>query len=207
IPPIDVNNQSRFDVYEILKYCVSRFDRNIFNRNIKAYKTANVCIEALKGNKVLCESAYEAELHNRLSYFLRDKGGKVTGKYHLVGGSKNKKKHQYVYLVIESPGYSVAIELAATLRKKDLVDHFSRALNYSKLLKSSEVWVVHFMAEDEAMKNLCWPNDKDLKKGLRVVHIYHNLDFEEVKTTAFWLIALIIIFLTITLNYRFWFKM
>ncbi|CAG8817795.1 7919_t:CDS:2, partial [Dentiscutata erythropus] len=94
---------------------------------------------------------------------LSHRGGKVTGQYHLVGRSKNNKKHRYVDLVIESPGHTVAIELAATLRKKGHL---------------------HFLYK--ATKDPYWPDDKDLKKGLRVAHIWHDLDFQEINTIACW---------------------
>ncbi|CAG8506723.1 19758_t:CDS:2 [Racocetra fulgida] len=138
------------DIYELIKQVIHQF------------------------NRFLRKSCYDSELYHVLVDFLGIKGYEVIGQYHILNKNGN---HKYADIVIKSSNSTIVLELSATARKKDLNEHFTRALNYSKLLSASEVWLIHFTCEDNYTKNPHWPADWKLKKGLRVVHFCHDWDF------------------------------
>ncbi|CAG8663457.1 3097_t:CDS:1, partial [Dentiscutata heterogama] len=94
--------------------------------------------------------------------------------------------HKYVDIVISRPNKTIALELLATATKKELNEHYERALLYDKKLPADETWVIHFTCEENAILEPYWPTESQLQKGLRVVHFWHDLDFTKVSMIACW---------------------
>ncbi|CAG8652711.1 17634_t:CDS:2, partial [Racocetra fulgida] len=71
-----------------------------------------------------------------------------------------------------------------TATKKELKEHYERALLYDKKLPADETWVIHFTCEENAISEPCWPTKSQLQRGLRVVYLWHDLDFTKIRITA-----------------------
>ncbi|CAG8588357.1 18944_t:CDS:2 [Gigaspora rosea] len=123
--------------------------------NLEIYETLKIAIGQFSQDVFRDTPAFKTARERR----------RTTGQYHLKRG----KRHRYVDVVLESPDHpAVGLELAATLDRSLLDEHFARALQYGEMLSSSssEVWVVHFTCQDGATENPYWPNDEDLHKDV-----------------------------------------
>ncbi|CAG8776273.1 11617_t:CDS:2, partial [Cetraspora pellucida] len=105
------------------------------------------------------ESVYDVEFYRIISNWLG--GFTITGQWHL--------KYR-----------------ATTATKQELKEHYERALLYDNKLLADETWVVHFTCEKNAILDPCWPTKSQLQKGLRVVYIWHDLNFTKIRMIACW---------------------
>ncbi len=172
------------DTLEVLKQSLCVFDKETMSwAPIRSFKVAHVYVNNSKDQLVPRESIYDAELYQILSNWLIN--FQITGQWHLVYYN-NKHKHKYSDIVITSPGYCIVLELLATTTEDKLKEHFEQALFYAEQLSMGETWVINFTCEDNAILKPCWPTNIVLKKGLRVVHFWHNLNFIKVLIIACW---------------------
>lgn len=188
-PKVEVPYRSSprtLDILEILKQAVCTFDRGNMNlAYLRSFKRAYVNVNNVRNECVPKESVYEAELYRILSNWLI--GFKITGQWHIVRHNNGHNQHKYSDIVIDSPGYpTVVLELLATAKRNELDEHFSRVLIYANELSAEEAWIVHFTCEDDVTKNPYWPGDNELKKGLRVVHFWHDINFTKIGVVACW---------------------
>ena len=136
-----------------------------------SFKKAYVNVNNLKNRSV----PKEAELYRILS------------NWHIVRRNNGHNQHKYSDIVIDSPGYpTVILELLATAKQNELDEHFSRVLIYANELSAEKAWIVHFTCEDDVTENPYWPGDSELKKGLRVVHFWHDINFTKIGVVACW---------------------
>ncbi|CAG8827198.1 20329_t:CDS:1, partial [Cetraspora pellucida] len=172
------------DIFKVLKQTVLVFDKEII-KSLSSYKVARVLVNNAKNERVPRESVYDAEFYRIISNWLG--GFTITGQWHLkycAGGHINNK---YVDIVISRPDHPIIVlELLATATKQGLKEHYERALLYDKKLPADETWVVHFTCEENAISDPCWPTNSQLQKGLRVVYIWHDLDFTKIRMIACW---------------------
>ena len=64
--------------------------------------------------------------------------------------------------------------------------HITRAKDSKNNLGATEAWVIHFTREDNYLDHPRWQSDQLLWENINVVHIWHNLDFTEVKVMTKW---------------------
>jgi hypothetical protein len=172
------------DILKALKQVVCVFDKEtIKSRN--SFKLARVLVNNANNREVPRESVYDAELYRIMSNWL----GRftVTGQWHLKYRASGHINNKYVDIVIARSDHpTIAFELLASATKKELKEHYERALIYDKKLPANETWVVHFTCEENAISVPCWPTNAQLQKGLRVVFFWHDLDFMKVNMIACW---------------------
>nr|CAG8507490.1 6128_t:CDS:2 [Entrophospora candida] len=182
------SSSNTLDILEVLKQVVRIFDKKIIEvTSCHSFKMAHVFVEASKDRRVPRESVYDSELYRILSNWLSIKNFQITGQWHLISRTGGRNNHKYSDIIINSPDHpTVVLELLATAKQSELDEHFERALTYAKLLSAGETWVIHFSCEDKITENPYWPADRELKKGLRVVHFWHDLYFTKIKMIACW---------------------
>ncbi|CAG8579474.1 12231_t:CDS:2, partial [Cetraspora pellucida] len=172
------------DILEALKQIVSIFDQETI-KSCNSFKLARVLVNNANNREVPRESIYDAELYRIMSNWL----GRftVTGQWHLKYRASGHINNKYVDIVISRPDHpTIALELLATATKKELKEHYERALLYDKKLPADNTWIVHFTCEENAISEPCWPTKSQLQKGLRAVYFWHNLDFTKIKMIACW---------------------
>ncbi|RHZ81155.1 hypothetical protein Glove_123g146 [Diversispora epigaea] len=172
------------DIFKALKQVICVFDQEtIKSRN--SFKSARVLVNNANNQKVPRESVYDTELYRIMSNWLG--GFAVTGQWHLKYRSSGHVNNKYIDIVISQLNHpTIVFELLATATKKELKEHYERALLYDKKLPADETWVIHFTCEENAISEPCWPTNSKLQKGLRVVHIWHDLNFTKVSMIACW---------------------
>ena len=79
-----------------------------------------------------------------------------------------------------------ASELLATGTDKELDEHFTRSLEYSKSFSEAgvagvEVWVINFTRADDTLSNPHWQSNEQAADGLNVMHIWHDMNFKTIK--------------------------
>ncbi|CAG8768333.1 12030_t:CDS:2, partial [Racocetra fulgida] len=168
-PKVDVPyhpSTGTLDIFEVLKQVIRVFDREtIKSRN--SFKLARVLVSNVNNQKVPRESVYDAELYQIMSNWL----GRftITGQWHLKYRASEHINNKYVDIVISQLNHpTIALELLATATKKELKEHYERALLYDKKLPADETWVVHFTCCKDAISEPDWPTESQLQKGLRV---------------------------------------
>jgi hypothetical protein len=181
---VPYHSSRTLDILEALKQIVVIFDKEII-RSLSSYKTACVAVNSLENVTVPRESVYDAELYrimtNWFSEFI------VTGQWHLKYRANGHVNHKYIDIVISRPGHpTIALELLATATKKELNEHYERALTYTEKLSADETWVVHFTCCEASICYPCWPTAQLLVKGLRVVIFWHDLGFTKIRMRACW---------------------
>ena len=72
----------------------------------------------------------------------------------------------------------------ATSSIPKLDGHFKQVFKYTEQLRPQEIWIVHFSHEDFVVSDPYWPCEKLQKKGLNVVHFWHDRDFKNVRMSA-----------------------
>ncbi|CAG8761697.1 8437_t:CDS:2, partial [Racocetra fulgida] len=148
------------DILTTLTQVVRVFDQETIKSN-NSFKIAHVPVNNANNREVPRESVYDAELYRVMSNWLSR--FTVTGQWHLkyrAGGHINNK---YVDIVISRPDHpTIALELLATATKEEFKEHYEWAILYDKKLPADETW------------------------GLRVVYLWHDLDFTKIRITACW---------------------
>nr|CAG8434217.1 15002_t:CDS:2 [Entrophospora candida] len=136
-------------------------------------------------NQEVRESVYDAELYQIMSNWL-DRF-RVTGQWHLKYCASGHINNKYVDIVISRSDHpKIVFELLATATKKELKEHYERALIYDKKLPADETWIVHFTCEANAISEPCWPTKSQLQKGLRVIYFWHDLGFTKTRMISCW---------------------
>ncbi|CAG8781083.1 45941_t:CDS:1, partial [Gigaspora margarita] len=186
-PKVDVPyhpSTGTLNVLEVLKQVVRVFDQEtIKSRN--SFKLARVPVGNANNREVPRESVYDAELYRIMSNWL----GRftITGQWHLKYRASGHINNKYVDIVIARPDHpTIALELLATATKKELKEHYERALLYDNKLPADEAWVVHFTCCEDAISEPYWPTESQLQKGLRVVYFWHDPDFTQIRVIACW---------------------
>ncbi|CAG8706565.1 26622_t:CDS:2 [Racocetra persica] len=138
--------------------------------------------------KVPRESVYDAEMYRILHNWLaKVHNFEVTGQWHLEQVCDDEYHHLYCNLAITKNNSSkpVAIlELLATASSINLNKHFEQVLKYAEKLFPLEKGIVHFSHEDDVVKNPYWPCEELQKKGLNVVHFWHDEDYTNVRMSS-----------------------
>ncbi|CAG8678044.1 3304_t:CDS:10, partial [Gigaspora margarita] len=153
------------DILETLKQIVSIFDQETI-KSCNSFKLARVLVNNANNREVPRESIYDAELYRIMSNWL----GRFTvmGQWHLKYRASGHINNKYVDIVISRPDHpTIALELLAIATKKELKEHYERALLYDKKLPADDIWIVHFTCEENAISEPCWPTKSQLQKGLR----------------------------------------
>ncbi|CAG8686291.1 6922_t:CDS:2, partial [Cetraspora pellucida] len=168
------------DVPEVLKQVTCVFDKETI-RSRNSFKIAQVLVGNVNHRNVPRESVYDAELYRIMSNWLG--GFRITGQWYLKYRASGHINNKYVDIVISRPKHpTIVFELLATATKKELKEHYERALLYDKKLPADETWVIHFTCEENAILEPCWPTKSQLQKDLRVNtnnNTSHVTDVEE----------------------------
>ncbi|CAJ0913355.1 16617_t:CDS:2 [Entrophospora sp. SA101] len=105
-------------------------------------------------NQEVRESVYDAELYQIMSNWLGR--FRVTGQWHLKYCASGHINNKYVDIVISRSDHpKIVFEFLATATKKELKEHYERALIYDKKLPADETWIVHFTYEENAISEPC----------------------------------------------------
>jgi hypothetical protein len=104
---------------------------------------------------------------------------------------KDKKQRINCSLIITAPKKpSAMIDILATETKDDLYEHFDRTLEYAQSLDPKlnvrEIWVAHFTCQDFITKSPPWPKGEQQEMGLKVAHIWHDINFKTARISARW---------------------
>ncbi|RHZ47929.1 hypothetical protein Glove_564g63 [Diversispora epigaea] len=186
-PKVEVPRHSTtgaLDILNALKLVVCVFDQETI-KSCNSFKLAHVLVDNVNNRKVPRESVYDVELYRIMSNWLRR--FTVTGQWHLKYRASGHNNYKYVDIVISKSDHpTIVFELLATATKKELKEHYERALLYNKKLSADETWIIHFTCEENAISKPCWPTDTQLRKGLRVIFFWHNLDFTKIKIITCW---------------------
>ena len=166
------------DLYAILKTVLKIFDRNLIERAaVSSYKIATVKVDGHTKAMVPRESIYYSELFRVLSNWFQREKLQVTGQWHHVVDNN----HRYSDIIIEGRTSRIVLELLATGAPGSVNEHITRAKDYRNNLGATEAWVIHFTREDNYFDHPRWQSDQLLWENINVLHIWHNLDFTEVK--------------------------
>ncbi|CAG8598194.1 2444_t:CDS:2, partial [Ambispora gerdemannii] len=172
------------DTFNVLKQTVRVFDKEII-KSLRSFKVAHVLVNNAKNERVPRESVYDTELNRIMTNWLG--GFMITGQWHLKYRASGHMNNKYVDIVISRPGHpTIALELLATATKKELEEHYERALLYDKKLPADEMWIIHFTCEENAILEPFWPTKSQLQRGLRVVYLWHDLEFTKIRIIACW---------------------
>ncbi|RHZ88674.1 hypothetical protein Glove_21g216 [Diversispora epigaea] len=186
-PKVEVpyySSTGTLDILKTLKQVICVFDQEAI-KSCNSFKLARVLVNNANNRKVPRESVYDAELYRIMSNWLG--GFVVTGQWHLKYQSSGHVNNKYIDIIISQLDHpTIAFELLATATKKELKEYYEQALLYDKKLSADEKWIIHFTCEENATSEPCWPTNSKLQKGLRVIHIWHDLDFIKVNMIACW---------------------
>ncbi|CAG8594597.1 10798_t:CDS:2, partial [Cetraspora pellucida] len=148
------------DIFKVLKQTVLVFDKEII-KSLRSYKVACVLVNNAKNERVPRESVYDVEFYWIISNWLG--GFTITGQWHLKYLANGHINNKYIDIVISRSDHpTIAFELLSTATKQELKEHYERAFLYDNKLPADETW------------------------GLRVVYIWHDLDFTKIKMIACW---------------------
>ncbi|CAG8528853.1 7476_t:CDS:2 [Racocetra fulgida] len=170
-PKVDVPyhpSTGTLDIFEVLKQVIRVFDRETI-KSCNSFKLARVLVSNSYDRKVPRESVYDAELYRIMSNWL----GRftITGQWHLKYRASEHISNKYVDIVISQPDHpTIALELLATATKKELKEHYERALLCDKKLPADETWIVHFTCCEDAISEPYWPTESQLQKGLQACY-------------------------------------
>ncbi|GES89378.1 P-loop containing nucleoside triphosphate hydrolase protein [Rhizophagus clarus] len=103
-------------------------------------------------------------------------------KWHLNHiGKDGDPHHLYCDFAIKfnSSTFPIAIlELVVTASSTDLERHYIRIFEYASQLCPDEIWVIHFSCEDNFVPY--WPRKRLQKRGLNVIHFWHDKKFKNI---------------------------
>ncbi|GES85290.1 P-loop containing nucleoside triphosphate hydrolase protein [Rhizophagus clarus] len=153
------SNQS-LDTFEVLKTVVRHFDTDIIVQgSLFSYKSSNHLVVDLQCyNKVPRENWYFNHI-----------------------GKDGDPHHLYCDFAIKfnSSTFPIAIlELVVTAFSTDLERHYIRIFEYASQLCPDEIWVIHFSCEDNFVPY--WPRKRLQKRGLNVIHFWHDKKFKNI---------------------------
>ncbi len=192
-PSIEVPLQANgtVNIFEVVKSVVCTFDpKTIALGSFRSYKNSNnLLIDSKQNIRVPRESVYEAEMYRILTNWLaKVHEFEITSQWHLEKVCEDGDYHHfYCDLTIKKtdvPNPIAVIEILATGTVSKIKKHFNQVLNYANQLGSQEAWIVHFSREDSVVSDPCWPNNKLQKRGLNVVHFWHDKDFKNIRISA-----------------------
>ena len=191
--PVDIplRNDGSIDVLDILKTAVRDFDQGtIALGSSRSYKSSNhIYVNSEHFIKVPRKSTYNAEMYRVLANWLRKfHSFEITGQWHLEQVCDDGDYHHlYCDLTIKKPDSlhpEALLELLATASVSKLNGHFEQVFKYTEQLCPQEIWIVHFSREDFVVSDPYWPCEKLQKRGLNVVHFWHDKEFKNVRMSA-----------------------
>jgi hypothetical protein len=181
-PPLDASGKT-LDFLKTLAESLKYFDKELIHlaafRSSKSSKAIKV--DGSRYAQVPRECVYDTELMRILSNWLQShRGWTVTGQWHL----KNPfGKHKYTDIVIQKTDTTL-LELLATGDEALVNSHIDKTPEYMHLLKAQKAWIIHFTREDDYVP--VWQSDDMLRKGVNLVHVWHNAEFTTVQMIAKW---------------------
>lgn len=169
-----------FTLIESLKF----FDKDLIRATgSRSFKSSTVLVCGVSGSHVPRESVYDAELMRIFCCWLRPlHGWNVTGQWHLRTALG---QHKYTDMILQqdkSP--PIVLELLATGDPSSVKSHIAKTSENNRLLSANEGWVIHFTCEDDY--GPIWQSDEELNNGVNIMHISHDLDFEQLRVWACW---------------------
>jgi hypothetical protein len=189
--PLPCHVDSSLDIIKVLELAVHQVDAEIvYQGSSRAYKSSkHLCINSGYAVKVPRESVYDAEMYRIFVNWLKHIHGiEVTGQWHLQGmDDTGDSHHLYCDLTIKRPNQDrpiAILELLATASRSTLDKHFLQIFNYAQQLQSEEMWIIHFSREDNLLSSPYWPSKELQKKGLNIVHFWHDQEFINVRMSA-----------------------
>ncbi|GBC05840.1 hypothetical protein RclHR1_06470003 [Rhizophagus clarus] len=106
----------------------------------------------------------------------------IVSQWHLNHiGKDGDPHHLYCDFAIKfnSSTFPIAIlELVVTASSADLERHYIRIFEYASQLCPDEIWVIHFSCEDNFVPY--WPRKRLQKRGLNVIHFWHDKKFKNI---------------------------
>jgi hypothetical protein len=188
---IPFQNDGSVDILEILKTAVRDFDQGIIALgSFRSYKSSNhLYVNSEHYIKVPRESTYDAEMYWVLVNWLRKiHRYEITGQWHLEQVCDDGDYHHlYCDLTIkkpDSPHLEALLKLLATASIPKLNGHFEQVFKYEEQLHPQKIWIVHFSRKDYIVTNPYWLCEKLQKRGLNVIHFWHNREFKNVRMSA-----------------------
>jgi hypothetical protein len=173
-------------VLDVLTEAIRHFDMDhMRNARLNSFKSSKVMVGGGRGMLVPRESVYETELMRILSNWLPPQlKYAVSCQWHL---RTDEKEDRYCDVVIWKPQFpTILLELLATCEERDIRSHMDKILGYKSLLCADVAWVIHFTCEDEYTQNATWQSDEELKAGINVAHVVHDLEFTDIRIAARW---------------------
>lgn len=175
----------------MMKLLIPQFNANIiYLGSSRSYKKPQF-LKANSTQNVLVprESVYDAEMYRVLVNWLAYSFNiEITGQWHLeFVGHDGGYHHSYCDLTLKYPNDETPfaiLELLATASTSNLKKHVDQILSYARQLHPKELWIIHFYQTDNILSEPFWPDDSLLGKGLGMIHIWHNVDFTNVKLSA-----------------------
>ncbi|RPB01778.1 hypothetical protein L873DRAFT_1842228 [Choiromyces venosus 120613-1] len=184
-PILAICKNRQINVLKVLQEVVPLFDKDLLREApVVSYKLSKVQVDGYTENMIPRESVYNSELFRILRNWLVTRGKfKVFGQCHL----HIENSHTYSDIVIMKPGLpTVVLKLVATENAIEIERLLNKTLRYKNLHSVGEAWVIHFTCEDDYSKNPHWQSDELLRKGVFLMHLWHNLEFTEVRMSARW---------------------
>jgi len=184
-PTLDESGQIDFlrALMESLKYFDKDHIRMAPSRSFKSSKAVKV--DGSRNAQVPRESTYDTELMRFLSNWLqRHHGWTVTGQWHLKNPFEEHKFTDIVLKKEDNP--TIVLELLATGDKNFVNSHIGKTPEYMDLLGAQQAWIIHFTCEDRSTYVPIWQSDDTLNAGVNLVHVWHNLEFTDVRMIAKW---------------------
>ncbi|CAG8459573.1 20567_t:CDS:2 [Racocetra persica] len=165
-PEVDISlriNKS-MDILGIVKQAFCFFNQNtIAQESSRPYKSSNNLLVDSKPNmNVPRESVYDAEMYRILfNWLTKVYHYEIIGQWHLEQvGEDGGHHHLYCDLTIK--------------KKED-----SNPIAILEL-----VWLIHFSREDDITKKPYWPSEELQKRGLNVIHFWHDKGFKNAFMSA-----------------------
>ncbi|GJJ77627.1 hypothetical protein EMPS_09986 [Entomortierella parvispora] len=180
-PPL---RDGSLDVMEIIKSALHFFDKLfIYQAHGLSYKSSPyaVLVNGSRRQSVPRESVYDSEMTRIFRNWLSTLHG-----YEVIGQRHISSLYCDIVLRrgVEQP--PIVLELLATSTAVEIQQYIERTVRYKNLMGTNEGWVVYFTREDNYLLHPYWPGNGTLDTGIKMVHIWHNQHFTEVRLSARW---------------------
>ncbi|GJJ73244.1 hypothetical protein EMPS_05602 [Entomortierella parvispora] len=181
IQPPRVKPDGSLDILEITKTTLRFFDKAfIAQASEMSYKAAHVPVNGAQLQHVPRESVYDSEMTRILRNWLATQNGhEIIGRHHVTS--------LFCNMVIRAKGKRpVVLEMMATDIQAKVQEHIGRTVNYMRQVGANEGWVIQFTRQENYLNNPYWAADEVLNAGVKMIHIWHNKEFTEVRLSAKW---------------------
>lgn len=164
------------DFLAALKASLKTFDKDLISRAAShSYKAAKVQVDGHRRTWVPRDSVYDSDLTRIMASWLKQIAYTVTGKWHQLDS------HRYSSIVINKAKSTIVVEVLATAGSGLIREQIERIREYKGIMGAQEAWVVHFTREDDYLEGPYWQADEVVEEGVNMVHVWHNLEFTEVR--------------------------